>query len=109
MNRAYRATAFVAILSALTTHAQDTIVIGTGTVENDFFSFPAPYGNAADGARHQMLIRADELQSAGMGPGNIYSVAFDVAQAAFVTFEGFTVDMGTTTQDDLSTDWVQGT
>lgn len=109
LNRAYRATAFVAILSALTTHAQDTIVIGTGTVENDFFSFPAPYGNAADGARHQMLIRADELQSAGMGPGNIYSVAFDVAQAAFVTFEGFTVDMGTTTQDDLSTGWVQGT
>ena len=42
--------------------AQDTITIGTGTVMNDFFEYPAPYGNAQNGARHQMLVKdIDEL------------------------------------------------
>lgn len=100
--------AFVAVVLAAGAHAQDTITIGTGALENDFFSFPAPYGNMANGARHQMLIRADELQAAGMGAGDIFSVAFDVSQAAFTTFNGFTVAMGVTAQQELTGGWVAG-
>lgn len=88
---------------------QAIIEIGTGTQQNDFFGFPAPYGNALQGARHQMLILASELQAAGMSEGDITSVAFDVSNAAFVTLEGFTVSIGTTSVSDLTAAWIQGT
>lgn len=88
--------------------AQDTITIGTGIEENDFFTFPAPYGNAENGSRHQMLILASELQAAGMSEGNISSVAFDVAEASFVQFNGFTVSIGTTTEIEMTFAYVPG-
>ena len=88
--------------------AQDTITIGTGTEENDFFSFPAPYGNAENGSRHQMLILASELQAAGMSEGNISSVAFQVAEAAFVQFNGFTVSMGSTAEIEMTPAYIPG-
>lgn len=88
--------------------SQDTITIGTGTEVNDFFSFPAPYGNAANGARHQMLILAGELQAEGMAAGNISSVAFEVSEAAFVQFNGFTVSIGTTDATEMTEAWIPG-
>ena len=39
--------------------AQQTIQFGTGTSTNLPNGFPAPYGNILNGARHQILIRAD--------------------------------------------------
>ena len=88
--------------------AQDTITIGTGTEENGFFEFPAPYGNAENGARHQMLILASELEAAGMSAGHISSVAFDVAEASFVQFNGFTVSIGITDVTELTPAWITG-
>lgn len=88
--------------------AQDTITIGTGIAENGFFEFPAPYGNAENGARHQMLILATELEAAGMSAGHISSVAFDVAEASFVQFNGFTVSVGMTDAVELTPAWIQG-
>lgn len=55
------------------------VVIGTGTITNSGTDYPAPYGNWYWAARHQMLIRADELSAAGLGAGNITSLGFDVA------------------------------
>lgn len=88
--------------------AQDTITIGTGTEENNFFTFPAPYGNAENGSRHQMLILASELEAAGMSAGHISSVAFEVAEASFVQFNGFTVSIGTTGETEMTPAWIQG-
>jgi hypothetical protein len=53
-------------------------VIGTGNIENGVTDYPAPYGNWYWGARHQILILASELQAAGVNPGLITSLSFDV-------------------------------
>lgn len=55
------------------------VVIGNETVQNSPFDYPAPYGNWYWASRHQFLIRADELIAAGLTPGYINQLAFDVA------------------------------
>ena len=54
------------------------MAIGSGTIENGATSYPAPYGNWYWGARHQMLLRATELLAAGILPGTLNNLAFDV-------------------------------
>lgn len=54
------------------------IQIGTGTVQNSPYDYPAPYGNWYWGARNQMFILASEMQEAGLTPGEITSLGFDV-------------------------------
>ena len=56
------------------------VVIGTGTVQNENQDYPAPYGNWWWGAKNQMIIPASELISAGLLPGFINSLSFDVAE-----------------------------
>jgi hypothetical protein len=53
-------------------------IVGTGTIQNSPFDYPAPYGNWYWGARHQMLILASELTAAGLSAGNITNLAFNV-------------------------------
>ena len=52
--------------------------IGTDTIRNSNTSYPSPYGNWYWGAKNQFLIRAVELQTAGMSAGDIFSISFDV-------------------------------
>lgn len=54
------------------------VVVGTGSVQNSPYDYPAPYGNWYWGARNQMLILASELADAGLTPGYIDSLSFDV-------------------------------
>lgn len=54
------------------------VVIGTGTLQNSPYDYPAPYGNWYWAARNQMIIPASELIAAGLTAGNIDSLAFDV-------------------------------
>jgi hypothetical protein len=53
--------------------------IGFGTIQNGATDYPAPYGNWYWGARHQILLLASELNSAGINAGTINSLSFDVA------------------------------
>ena len=53
-----------------------TIVVGTGTNSNTTTTYPAPYGNFFFGAKHQFLITAAELNTAGMTAGNINDLSF---------------------------------
>jgi len=53
--------------------------LGTGTLQNGPYDYPAPYGNWYWGSRHQMLILASELTSIGLTAGYINSLAFDIA------------------------------
>ena len=53
-------------------------IIGTGIINNGQTDYPAPYGNWYWSARHQMLIKADELIAAGITAGPINSLSFDV-------------------------------
>lgn len=88
--------------------AQNFTDIGTGTLVNGGNQYPAPYGNDWPGARHQMLIRADEMVAAGMIPGDIVSVAFNVVNPAGAVLEGFTVSIGNTAASEMTEAWEQG-
>ena len=78
--------------------AQSTITIGTGSSSNTNTSYPAPYGNWYQGAKHQMIIRATELNAAGMTAGNISSLAFNVATANGTALSSFSIAIGSTTK-----------
>jgi hypothetical protein len=50
--------------------------VGTGNLTNSSTSYPAPYGNWYEGAKHQFLFLASELSAAGLVAGNINSISF---------------------------------
>ena len=77
-------------------------IIGTDTIRNSNTSYPSPYGNWYWGAKNQFLIRAVELQTAGMSAGDIYSISFDVYAAATTSLDNFEVSMKLTTDPDIS-------
>jgi len=52
--------------------------IGNGTATNTTTGQPAPYGTYMKNFRQQYLVLASELNDEGGGPGNIYSVGFNV-------------------------------
>jgi hypothetical protein len=78
------------------------VAIGTGNIQNSTTSYPAPYGNWYWGARHQMLIRAEELLGAGVVPGNIQSLAFDVAYTDSVNYDYIEISMNSFFPDEIS-------
>ncbi len=85
------------------------LTIGTGTFTNSPTSYPAPYGNFYNGARHQMLFLASELQAMGISGGQFTALAFDVATVSGLTeYANFEVKMGCTGQTQL-TSWETGT
>lgn len=77
---------------------QTLITIGNGTTANTNTSYPAPYGNYYDGAKHQIIILASELNTAGMTAGNISSLGFNVATANGVGMSSFSIALGMTTK-----------
>ena len=61
------------------TVAQTDISIGSGgTVGNTSSSYPCPLQDYYEGSRAQYLYLASELTAAGMGPGNISSIKYEV-------------------------------
>jgi len=83
----------------------DIVTIGTGTIQNTVYDYPAPYGNYWYGAKHQMMLRASELTAAGISAGEIVSVGFDVVALGGAALQGFTIKIGQTTQNDMNA-WV---
>lgn len=60
--------------------------IGTGIIQNSTTDYPAPYGNWYWSSRHQILILAEELLAAGVIPGEINSIAFQVLSTNTVNY-----------------------
>ncbi|HLG02873.1 MAG TPA: T9SS type A sorting domain-containing protein, partial [Bacteroidia bacterium] len=83
------------------------VTVGTGTVTNTTSGYPAPYGQYYTAARHQMLIRASELNAAGFYAGNINSLAFYVATPNGA-YSDFTISLATTALSALTTTFVTG-
>jgi len=78
-------------------------VIGSGQVQNSPYDYPAPYGNWYWAARHQMLIRADELSAAGLPPGNITSLSFDVVSTdPNTTYDYIDISMKLVSMNEVS-------
>lgn len=81
-------------------------VVGTGTQINDDITYPAPYGNYFFGAKHQILVLADELAAAGATPGFLTSLAFEIGQIySDEPLIDFTIKMKQTTATQLITGW----
>ena len=57
------------------------IQLGDGDLQNSPYDYPAPYGNWYWSARNQFIFRAEELIAAGLQPGPINTLAFDVISA----------------------------
>ena len=62
------------------------MTIGSGTITNSPYDYPAPYGNWYWGARHQILIKGSELAASGLTAGDIQSLAFDIEYTDPVTY-----------------------
>jgi hypothetical protein len=81
-------------------------VIGNGTITNSPYDYPAPYGNWYWGARHQMLIPASELTSAGLSAGNINSLSFNVVSTSSTTvYDYIEIHMRLVSYNELPTDF----
>lgn len=70
----------IIIGSCLPTSAQ-LLKVGTGTTANTDTQYPTPFGNANSGQRAQYLYRATDLVAAGLKPGWIDSLGFNVLDA----------------------------
>ena len=83
--------------------------IGANQSTNGGTVFPAPFGNWYKSAKHQFLFTAAELQAAGFVGGIITDISWQTTaqNTATANFNGFTINMGFTTQNSL-TNWVSG-
>ncbi|MFM7671831.1 MAG: gliding motility-associated C-terminal domain-containing protein [Bacteroidota bacterium] len=82
--------------------AQLDINIGTGTVGNGTTTYPCPLQDFYEGQRAQYLYRASELTAAGMGPGIITSIKFNVVSVGTTgVVEGYQIRIGHTTSNTL--------
>ncbi|MEZ4789595.1 MAG: CotH kinase family protein [Flavobacteriales bacterium] len=78
------------------------MTIGTSDWLNAFVQLPAPYANWNGGAKQAFLIHADELQAAGVLPGPITSLAFQVVNPHGAELEHMDIHMALTTDAELS-------
>ena len=89
--------------------AQINVTIGNGTATNTTTGGPAPYGTWWKNFREQFLVLASEIEDAGGGPGNINSVAFNVAALNTCSpMTNYTIRLKTTTQTALTTTFEEG-
>lgn len=84
------------------TTSSNVIAIGTSLLYNSQYSYPAPYGQFNVGAKHQILILADELINAGATAGNFTSLSFNVAAPNVGPHNNFTIKMKQTTVSNLN-------
>ena len=92
------------VMAFATAKAQTDIAIGTGTVGNTGTTYPCPVPDYFEGQRAQYLYRASELVAAGMGPGNINAIKFNIT--GLNTFTGniqqYAIKIGGTSVATLS-------
>ncbi|GAA4325347.1 gliding motility-associated C-terminal domain-containing protein [Flaviaesturariibacter amylovorans] len=88
--------------------AQTDIQIGTGAAGNGPTTYPTPIADYFEGMRAQYLYRASELIAAGMSPGNITSLKWNVltvntdVDPGAPPIENFTIRIGTTATASLT-------
>ncbi len=91
----------------------DTITVGTGTTTSS--GYPNPYNKVWGGNRHQYLITAQELTTAGLTAGPIQGLALDIVAlsttgtAAQRTMNDLTIKLGTTSNTTMAGGFVATT
>lgn len=92
-----------ALSSSGTCGSPNVVQVGYGTALNASTSYPAIYSNWYKNARHQLLYTASELLAAGVQPGKISSVSFNINSIAGTnTYPGFTIKMKCTNAANLT-------
>jgi len=82
-----------------------TATIGDGALTST--GYQGPFYYLYGGEKSQYLIPASELNAAGLTPGNISSLAFDITSDG-TTFNDFNLSLGSTSQTFLTTTFVTG-
>lgn len=79
-----------------------TFTIGDSTGINTSTTYPSPYGDFRESTRAQYLYRASELAAAGVTPGNIIRLGFNVVDVAGAgVHENYTIKLLLTTSVQL--------
>ena len=99
---------FLFIIIGLITHLQSISQgtfheVGNGNVQNQSNTYPSIYGNYYRGVKNQFLIKASEMQAAGMSAGNITGLAFDVVTTSGATLEDLQIELKSTAQTSITT------
>lgn len=77
--------------------------VGTGSIVNTATSYPAPYGNYYEGAKHQFLFLASELTAAGITAGNVNSISFNATNLnGTAPLTDYNVAIATTTLTNIT-------
>jgi gliding motility-associated-like protein len=80
------------------------VTVGTGTSQNTNTSWPSTYGNWYSNEKYQILYTASDLLAAGVIPGKLSSIGFDVSSVPAgmnSTFLNYTIKIGCTSVSDL--------
>ncbi len=88
-------------------NANENVSVGAGEIESGSTGY-SPYYHGWGGAKTQYIIRAADLQAAGVYAGPINSLAFTITDAADLTYNDFAIHIGTTTQDAATTTHISG-
>ncbi|HSN61793.1 MAG TPA: right-handed parallel beta-helix repeat-containing protein, partial [Ferruginibacter sp.] len=92
------------LLFVTSAKAQTDISIGTGAVGNTTTTYPCPLQDYFEGSRMQYLYLASELTAAGMGPGNINSIKYNILSIGTAgLIEQYTLKIGGTSVGTLGT------
>ena len=83
--------------------------IATGTASTEFTGSPYRAGNGAGDYRVQYLYLASELNTAGITPGNITSIAFNVTTGTSATYTNYAISMGNVAATAQTTTFTAGT
>lgn len=82
--------------------ADSNVSVGEGASTSGS-SGDSPYYNGYGGYKLQSIIKASELQAAGIFPGPINSIGYTVTYAGENAYNDFALSIGTTTQDEATT------
>jgi hypothetical protein len=80
--------------------------IGFDGILNNTTDYPAPYGNWYWGARHQIIFLASELTAAGLSPGPINNIAFNVASTNGEFYNYLDFSLRATDSTEISTEFM---
>lgn len=82
------------------------VVVGENNTQNCNTCYPAPYGNWYFSARMQTIYRADDLLAAGVTPGTIDSLAFEVAYTDPSFYDYVSIQLTTTNDAELNSEFI---
>ncbi len=75
----------------------DTTIVGTGNASNTSTGYPSPYSNNFESAKHQFLYRASDLLAAGVTPGRLTSLGFNIlTRIGSSTYRNFSIKIACT-------------